>query len=276
MDPLMDLVLLNTLLNAVGIVLFYPFLNVLERWLRTRYIENEPIGESVYVKKVGTEIPSVAVLALEKELKLVFGITVGFINKLFVTSTAGGRNLSVWKKLIYQPKDMLAEYARLKLLEDELTSFGIFLQEKNLTPEDAEKLTHLMHSLREMIYGAKDFKDIIHNIKEMQESEELLVLKILDQLRDQTDEYLRFLETAFTDGTNELLFGNRPKSFSGNYEEMILSLYQNLKFQKTDVPISTLTNVINQVVSGLGHLGEAVVYLKMESARVENEKTPSG
>lgn len=276
MDPLMDLVLLNTLLNAVGIVLFYPFLNLLERWLRTRYSENEPVGESVYVKKVGTEIPSVAVLALEKELKLVFGKTVEFINKLFVTSAAGGRNLSVWKKLIYQPKDMLADYARLKLLEDELTSFGIFLQEKNLTPEDAEKLTYLMHSLREMIYGAKDFKDIIHNIKEMQESEELLVLEVLDQLRNQTADYLLFLETAFNDDPKELEFGDQPRPMAGNYEEMILSLYQNLKLKKTDVPISTLTNVINQVVSGLEHLGEAVTYLKMESVNVGNEKAPSG
>ncbi|WP_158859993.1 Na/Pi cotransporter family protein [Lunatibacter salilacus] len=276
MDPLMDLVLLNTLLNAVGIMLFYPFLNVLEKWLRTRYGRDEPVGESVYVKKVGTEIPSVAVLALEKELILVFKKTVVFINKLLVTSPAGDKNLSVWKKLIYQPQDLLADYAKLKLLEDELTSFGIFLQEKNLTPEDAEKLTYLMHSLREMIYGAKDFKDIIHNIKEMKESEELLVLNMLDQLRSQAADFLFFLDnTVSSDST---LFGSvdRPRSFAGNYEEMILSLYQNLKFQKTDVPISTLTNVIKQVVAGLKHLGEAVTYLKIKSVNAVDEKTPTG
>jgi len=273
-DPLMELVLLNTLLNVVGIVLFYPFLNVLEKWLRTRYGKDEPVGESVYVKKVGTEIPSVAILALEKELELVFKRTVRFINKLFVTSTVDGRNLSVWKKLMYQPKDMLADYAHLKLLEDELTTFGIFLQEKNLTPEDAQKLTYLMHSLRGMIYGAKDFKDIIHNIKEMQSSEETLVLRMLDQLRDQAADQLFFLENYVNDDHKLVGHDEHPVFFAGNYEEMILSLYQNLKFQKTDVPISTLTNVIKQVVSGLEHLGEAVVYLRMKAVNAENEKTP--
>jgi len=275
-DPLTKLVLLNSLLNAVGIVLFYSFLSVLEKRLRRRFRKNEPVGESTYVKNVGTEIPSVAVLALEKELELVFKKTVSFITKMFVSSPNGDENLSVWKKIIYQPQDMLADYGHLKLLEDELTSFGIFLQEKNLTPEDAEKLTYLMHSLREMIYGAKDFKDIAQNIKEMQESEELLVLEMLDQLRGQVIDQLFFQENLISNDPSLVDQGERSRSFSGNYEEMILSLYHNLKFQKSDVPISTLTNVIKQVVSGLGHLGEAVTYLKMESVNAETEKTPSG
>lgn len=276
MDPLMDLVLLNTLLNAAGILVFYPFLHVMEKWLQTRYGKNEPLGESVYVKKVGTEIPSVAVLALEKELILVFKKTVGFINKLFVSSNSGSRNLSVWKKIMYQPQDILADYAKLKLLEDELTSFGIFLHEKNLTPEDAEKLTHLMHSLRELIYGAKDFKDIVHNIREMQESEELLVFEMLDRLKHQTIDYLIFLENVVAEDPKIIGSADRPRTFAENYEEMILSLYQSLKFQKSDVPISTLTNVIKQVVAGLGHLGEAVAYLNMRPVDDVNEKAPPG
>lgn len=274
-DPLMDLVLLNSLLNAVGILLFYPFLTISEKWLRKRFSKNEPAGESTYVKKVGTEIPSVAVLALEKELELVFMKTVVFIHKLFVSPQVDGKSLSVWKKIIYQPQDILADYAYLKLLEDELTSFGIYLQEKNLTPEDAEKLTHLMHSLREMIYGAKDFKDIVHNIKEMQNSEEVLVLKLLDQLRNQTATYLDELKYFIDNDPNLEKLGGQPISFGGNYEQMILTLYQNLKLQKTDVPISTLTNVIKQVVSGLGHLGESVAYLRLKSVNICIEKTPN-
>jgi len=260
-DPLMDLVLLNSLLNAFGIVLFYPFLIPLEKWLRGRYQENEPTGSSTYIKKVGTEVPSLAILALEKDVEILLMHALDFIRALFLTLPANEDRLSVWRKIIYRPQDLLADYRHLKVLEDELTSFGVFLQEKHLSPEEAKKLTYLMHALREIIYGVKDFKDIAHNIREMGQSDEKLVLSLLEQLTGQTNRYIQGLEDFVRSTSPEGNTGEKPAFLGDNYEDMILMVYQHLKFQKTDVPLSTLANVIRQVASGLAHIGESVQYL---------------
>lgn len=259
-DPVMELALLNTLINVFGIAIFYPFLGSMEYWLYRKFIADEPAGVSSFIKNVSTEVPSVAILAMEKEIEEAFGKTVKFIKKLMLKSQIPNESLSVWQKIMYQPKDLMAEYNKLKQLEDELTVYGITLQEQNLTFEEAERLTHMMHALREMIYGAKDFKDIIHNIQQMEKSQEPFVAQILSELRALTSSCARSVKGA----SEQAELVSALNGMNEGYEKMILNLYDRLKYSKTDVPISTLTNVIKQTVSGLTHLGNAVVHWKAD------------
>ncbi|WP_377068662.1 Na/Pi cotransporter family protein [Negadavirga shengliensis] len=270
-DPLMELVLLNTLINVFGILIFYPFLGNMEKWLRKQFGSSEPKGVSVFIKHVSTEMPSVAILSFEKEIALVLDRTMKFIKKLMTKSFGPKKDASVWKRIIYQPKDLMSEYAMLKYLEDELTEYGIHVQEENLRAEEAESLMLMMRALRSMVYGAKEFKDIIHNIKEMEASEDPLVSELLQNLKETVIACLSQLKTYHEGDRYEdnLLVEEKPSVRFG-YFEIIHSLYQKLKFHKPDVPISTLTNVIRQVFSGLDHMGDAVIYLH----RIHEGKKP--
>lgn len=260
-DPLMELVLLNSMINIFGIMIFYPFLGRMEKWLRKLFGSSEPKGLSVFVKHVSTEVPSVAILSLEKEISLALERTMKFIRKLMVKSIGPKKDASVWKRIIFQPKDLMSEYFSLKYLEDELTEYGIHLQEENLNSGEAENLMLLMQAIRSMVYGAKEFKDIIHNIKEMEESEDPMVEELLRDLREMVISCLHDLK----EGENNQMYGklglDEKPSVKYGYFEIIHTLYEKLKSHKPDVTISTLTNVIRQVFSGLDHLADAVGYL---------------
>ncbi|MCC5935849.1 MAG: Na/Pi cotransporter family protein [Lunatimonas sp.] len=274
-DPLMELVLLNTLINVFGIVIFYPFLGVMERWLRRKFVSDEPQGLSTYIKNVSTEVPSVGIMALEKEVDWLFERTLKFVKKLILKHHLPEKNTSVWKKIIYQPKDLLADYDRLKSLEDELTGYGIGLQEQNLSSEEAAQLTHLMHAMREMIYGAKDFKDIVHNIQQMEASQESLVMELHQELKQKMHRYVNELD-KLADSPDELQLLTLYSQLDLEHESMISGLYGKLRHQRTDVPVSSLSNVIKQSFSGVKHLGNALDSRKGTASPPVNEGVPLG
>ncbi|WP_114749351.1 Na/Pi cotransporter family protein [Pleomorphovibrio marinus] len=261
-DPLMELVLLNTLINIFGILLFYPFLGTLEKWLKKRFLTSEPAGVSRYIKNVEPTLPGVALLALEKEIGEVYAHTSEFIQKVLIGTVATKQERSVWKRLVYQPRDLMKDYLSLKQWEDEITAYTIQLQEIKLTPSEAAKLNDFMDALRTLIYAAKEIKDIIHNIREMENSEEVLVKQLLLELRKRTREYFSALSEYLARYPEMTKIPKQVRKFNVRYNKLIVSLYQDLKEQKTDVPISTLTNVIKQTISGLSLIGEAVQHWK--------------
>jgi phosphate:Na+ symporter len=274
-DPLMELVLLNTLINVFGIIIFYPFLGVMQRWLKQRFSSSEPVGVTMYLKNVEPTLPGVAILALEKELGQLYLRSCKFIQKVLLGTTSPKKESSMWKKLLYQPRDLLKDYALLKQWEDEITAYTIQLQEENLSNKEAIQLNAYMDALRAMIYGAKEFKDIIHNIREMENSDELLVKQLLGELRQRTQEYFTALDEYLAHFPEKPKLPKQIRKFNVRYNKLIVALYQDLKEKRTDVPISTLTNVIKQTMSGLGLMGEAVNHWKNSQVKIEATENDS-
>ncbi|MFN3802142.1 Na/Pi cotransporter family protein [Belliella pelovolcani] len=260
-DPLMELVLLNTVINLIGILLFYPFINKLENWLRHQFGEEKQQGLARYIGKVSPQIPEAAVAALEKEIHLVFDMTAYFIFKIWEGDGKDNRDMSIWRKLIQQPYDLLSQYKSIKQLEDELTAYHIQLQEENLDEVSAQRATSLMLALRTMVYAAKDIKDVMHNIKEMQESEDDQVKELLSFLKTFTFDQLKKMK-AYIDTSHD---GDRPDWISMHdevYQNAIGELYQKARKHQPEIPISTLTNVIKQVISSLDNLGNSIIHWK--------------
>jgi phosphate:Na+ symporter len=271
-DPLMELVLLNTLVNVLMIVIFYPFLSPMEKWLKDRFSLHEPKGKSRFVKNVTTELPSVAILSLQKELYLMMKLSVKFVHKVIVKHQGPKKSASVWKKITYQPKDLLKEYMNLKSLEGELISYGIALQENNLNTDEASQLNSIVEALRTLVIGAKEFKDIIHNIKEMENSNEPMVAELLNELRKNATFNLGKIEAQLEEKVEPQPFTDGE--LKTEYNQFIHTLYQKLRTQKTDVPVSTLANVIQGVFSGLEYIRESFVTMRegeKENTKVQNE-----
>jgi len=159
-DPLMELVLLNTLLNLIGIVMVAPFLGPFERFLRHRFSQSEPVGETLYIKNISPDVPDVALKALDKELKQVYLYTREFILDCLMVGPMNNHKDSGWKMIFRRDTDLKKRYDKIKRLEDELTIYYAQLQEQNLNITEAEQLTASMMGLRSMVYGAKDITAI--------------------------------------------------------------------------------------------------------------------
>lgn len=68
-DPLYALVAFHSSFNALGIVLFFPFLGVFERYLNRLFLKSDERACS-YIHKVSTDVPEAAIEAIRLELGL--------------------------------------------------------------------------------------------------------------------------------------------------------------------------------------------------------------
>ncbi|MBW3468433.1 Na/Pi cotransporter family protein [Arthrospiribacter ruber] len=266
-DPLMELVLLNTLINLLGILLFFPFIPRLEKWLQNRFISSEPAGVSRFIKNVSPEVPEIAISALEKDIQFAFDRTISFLGSVWKESEEKKNQVSIWRKILQQPVNLMEQYRQIKLLEDELTNYHIDLQEGNLSLQDAEKLTSLMLTLRTLVYAAKDLKDVMHNIKEMEEMEDPLTRKYHQLIKQYTFEQIqqikRFLEAGQEVNEPDWIGKNAQK-----YNDWIADIYHEYKSHNQEFPISTMTNVLKQVISSLDNLSSAAIHYKMDRMKV--------
>ena len=267
-DPLMELVLLNSIVSLTGILLFFPFLSVFERWLNSRFTKDEPQGFSVFTKKVSVEVPEAAISALEKDIYLTYQKTINFIANIWKAGDVSKSNLSIWRKILLQPKDLNQSYQELKSLEDELTAYHLQLLGQHMQPQEAQKLTSLMLTLRTLIYAAKDIKDVMHNIREMEEHESRLVLYFYKEIKSYSFDFISELNKHLEkiDESNGL-----PRWLAHNegvYNHWIAELYQKIQEEDLDYPISTLTNVMKQVISSMDNLSSAVIHWKYQKKEV--------
>lgn len=267
-DPLMELVLFNTFLNAVGIVLFYPFISHLEKLLKKLFKKDEPLGLSKFIKNVSPKLPSVALEALEKEILLAYDSTVNFILNVLGNGELEENNKSIWRKILYQPLDLLEEYGRIKKLEDEITKYHILLQEEFLSEREAQKLTSLMLSLRTMVFAAKDIKDVMHNIRDMEDEEDRVVVSLHGKIKSYIMEYLEKLDAYKKLEKTPDSEPNWITENSRQYKTWISDLYADLKSNDLEFPVSTLNNVIKQVISCLDNLGSSVIHWKHQKKEV--------
>ena len=259
-DPLMELVLLNTLLNLAGILLFMPFLGPFQKFLKKRFKKAEPSGETLYIKNITTEFPEVALKAIKDELGQVYLNVQEFIKSCFAMNNRNHK-ASGWKTIFQTAVNLNEKYDKIKRLEDELTTFYLQLQEQNLTVKESEALTSNMITLRSLVYAAKDIKDVAHNIKFIMDSEDVKAQEILDKLREfvmhKIEEVHLYvdIDTASALSLNQMI--NTNEEF---YNEMITFLYQKAKLlDKKGITISTITNVIRQTVSAMNHICQAVI-----------------
>lgn len=270
-DPLMELVLLNTLLNLAGILLFLPFLGVFQKFLKNRFKSAEPGGETLYIKNITAEFPDVALKAIRDELDQMYVYVLDFIYHNFSIGAPAVKS-SGWKSIFQTAININEKYDKIKRIEDELTAFYALLQEQNLDTKEAEELTESMLSLRSMVYGAKDIKDVAHNISYMSESEDPLAQEVLKRLqtfvKTQTEEVYN---NNLTKEDHKLYLNEGIAKNEAFYEEMIAFLYENIKHHtKKGVPISTMTNVIKQTVSAMNNLCSSFQIKRAENEGVES------
>lgn len=266
-DPLMELVLLNTILNMIGILIFYPFIGGFEKWLRKRFMADEPKGVSEFIKNVSTKVPNAALAALEKEIQLAFEKTLAFMANIWDGGNSDN-NISIWRRILLQPKDLLQQYKELKVLEDELTQYHLALQEENLSPEEAQRLTSYMLALRTMVYASKDFKDVMHNIQDMKDEDDPIALEYFEKMKTYTFDFFNKLNAFIQQKEFDAVPPDWIGENSRQYKSWISELYNRIKTTQPEFPVSTLTNVIKQVISGLDNLGSSTIHWKLQKKEV--------
>ncbi|NVK50755.1 MAG: Na/Pi symporter [Cyclobacteriaceae bacterium] len=258
-DPLFDLALFNTFLNLTGIILFFPFLKPLTHWLKNRFISKQ-IPNTRYIQNVDVSIPEAAIQALDKELLILYSKTKNFIKLTMNLKDGSMKRKGIFEQILRRPVEYLDSYKQLKLIEDEITEYNLKLQKSSIKEDEAKKLVSLMLSVRLMIFAAKDFKDIHHNIREIVNSTRNLPKDFLEKLQKKTEEQILQIDKMVENQEDKIIIPDWMLRNEEEADRMIEGLFEQAKNHKTDIPFSTLSNVAKEFSRGLYNLGAAVIH----------------
>lgn len=235
-DHLIALVFFQSLVNIIGIILFYPLLNLFGRFLENRFRNVD--DETMFIHQVTSLESSLALFALEKENKHFLHTVIDFTCSCFENENRHIGTMELHKD--FTGKTVPDKYEYIKFLHGEIHTFYIQMQKNVTDKEEIEKLDRLISSVRNSMYAAKSIKDTIPDIEELSNSANDVKYNFYKQSRQSVDDFLNKVY--------ELL--NKSPEL---YFEELTALYHSVTRNYT----STLQLLYKE--STAGHVGETEI-----------------
>jgi phosphate:Na+ symporter len=202
-DPVIQIALFHTIFNLIGVLIWYPFIGLLSRWLK-RFFQKEPEYVTEYIHNVSTELPAVAYDALEKEI----GHLAAEIEKfaLLAINIPPAKVLalhsSVEKLLDHYEENFDVAYERLyeriRQLEGEILRFIAHLATSNADARMQEQLDTEARKITYLMTAAKAIKDMLHDIDLLYDAKTPEEKKFLRNLRYQILQSVQAFDRAFS------------------------------------------------------------------------------
>ena len=273
-EPLMELVLLNTLMNLGGIILFFPFIVPLSTFMNRRFKGEDENPHTLYIQKSPPEVPDLAFQAIDNELTRLFYLTKDYLLECMKVPTEETRSIRFLDSLIGPSVSQMQKYAYLKKIEDEVSIFYHKLQEQHLSETESKLLSLYMHKLRELIYSAKEMKDVHKNIESIYLSDDPIALNIFSEVQQMVVEKIRELTGYLDTDVAHKPMRLQHQEMERFYQKMISKLYTD-SVPGGSVPISTLTNVIKKTVQSMQNLSRAISTEPMEDEILTEIEQPA-
>lgn len=165
-DPLLALVFFQSLVNVIGILLFYPFLNVFGNFLENRFKKTD--DETLFIHKVDARESSMALYALAEENRHFLAMIHHYALSCFKFTNQYKNEMGLSKR--FADLDLDEKYLRIKFVYGEIHSYYIQLQKTVSVKEENERLDQLMSSVRNAMYAAKSLKDSLQDKTQLEHS----------------------------------------------------------------------------------------------------------
>jgi phosphate:Na+ symporter len=248
-DPLYVLVAFHSTFNAIGITIFLPALGPFSRFLQNRFRSDELEDTPRFISTVSLEVPDAATEALQREIEFLLG-EAALLNRKAI----GIRlelSITAHEHSFVAAHTYEQGYEFIKRSEGDILEFALELQAKNLDPELADRINHLLSAVRNGVHSTKSTKDVRHDLREFERS----VNDYLAGFR----EWFRIELGRFYEHLDEVAGLSQPQALSESLLQLIKDnnslhdkLHENirrdaLRHQLSDVEVSTLFNVNREV-----------------------------
>jgi phosphate:Na+ symporter len=251
-DPLIILVAFQSLVNLMGGLLFYFFLNQLGDFLERSFVKSEKFA-TIYLHHASPEMPDAAAEVFEKEVNI-FIQRVLFINEeIFVLNEIKGKDyFETNNNLLFEPDmTLLKKYEVIKKAEGEMLQFYALLLKENIDNESLNKVNRLLSAVRSALFAAKSLKDIIQNVKEFSNSSADIKYNRFKDFQKSIDKfntnYRAIFLAANHDNAAEKL-QNLQNMVEDDYQQDVLKTYQQVsKGTLTETNISTAFNINREI-----------------------------
>jgi len=170
-NDVMGLALFHTIFNIIGVIIFFPFVELLAKLLFRIFPDRKAVL-TVFINNTPTEITEAAVSALRQEIlhllheSQFYGLRLLKIDRGLVFEEGLPLEKSAKKKLSF---DSL--YEKIKLLHAEIFAYYSRLQNQKLEEAEAKELARMIFSSRNIMNSLKNFKGIRHDLDEFEASD---------------------------------------------------------------------------------------------------------
>ena len=256
-DNLIALVFFQSLINIFGIILFYPLLNVLGRFLENRFRSTDE--ETMFIHKVDVKEPSTALDALEKETRHFIEVVCNYALSCFEINDRSKKESELNEK--YLEFNIVEKYEYIKFLHGEIYSYNIQLQKTITDKVEVEKFERFVSSVRNGMYAAKSFKDSLPDKEQMQNSSNEIKYAFYNQTRPEVEKFCKSIQKLLReDGENkENKLGEILKSVTTGYNSTLQQLYkESTGGYVNETEISTMLNFNREIFTGFKSLAFAV------------------
>jgi len=249
-DPLFALVGFHSLFNLIGILIFLPAIPLLSRWLDRRFRDDEtPLLR--HIKPGDTAVPEAALENITRETMRLIDQAAALnqatfdlpADHTFYDSAEDRKGVNVFSNAV----DYEQCYADIKQLEGEILRQALLLQGSALEPDESERISQIIPSIRNAVHAAKSMKDVYEDLQVFRGSVNDRFNAYFGQFREAAREFYESLDSLQTSDLPPLRFEAlieiKDKSESV-HQRMHRRIYDEVAREElNEVEISTLLNV---------------------------------
>jgi phosphate:Na+ symporter len=265
-DPVIGLAIFHTAFNVFGVLLFMPFTGSFAAFIE-KIVPDKKSEITLYINKVNPELTDVP----EAQLAAVKNEAVHLTERVLRLNL---RILNIDERLVLSgpaiakeniKKSLTLQYTEIKQLQANIFSYAASLQGSRLSETEGSELHKTLHAVRHSVTAAKIFKDIMHDLEEIDSSEEPFLSSFYHDIRKK----MMYATTAIFSIMNEKENNrNIPEMVrlldktQKEEEELMFLLTDALKDKKiSELHIPQLLNInrafsenINQILSSIKEL----------------------
>ncbi len=240
------LVFFQSMVNILGIILFYPFLGIFGRYLENLYRSDE--DETLFIHHADAQLPSTALVALEKECDHFLNSVLDFTWDCYGLKNRFSEHMELHAS--YRKKSVPEKYEYIKALYGDVHGFNIRVQKGVAHKEEAEKLERLISAFRNFMYAAKSIKDSIPDMEQLENSSNDTKYDFYRKTRERVDlfcEHLYRLKAGETTPTVEKL-AELYQTVTTGYTGILREFYlESVAGQLSETEITTLLNFNREI-----------------------------
>jgi phosphate:Na+ symporter len=170
-NAVLALALFHTLFNFIGVVVFFPFIGLLTRFLIRTFPDHKEIL-TVYLNNTPTEVLDAATASLRKEILHLFEECQLYSLRTFRIDAKLVFDHSLpFEKNLARGSSLPGFYENVKLLHGEIIEFYAKLLNAQLKEAEARDLERIIYASRNIMNSIKNIKGIRHDLDEFEVSD---------------------------------------------------------------------------------------------------------
>lgn len=273
-NPLIGLVMFQTLINLFGVILFFPFLTPFSDFLEKRFLKMNH-SATRFIKNVSPIVPESVLEALENETLLFIHRIINLNMEAFQIDDINLKNAILEKIQGYNDRKPYNEkYDDIKQAAGEIFSAYTKVSSERIEKQDFLRMNQLISSVKNAMYSCKGIKDIRQDRKELSESTVDSKYEQYQVIKSQLHTFYSKLNEILAIKDQSFRFEELVKQMAQNgkdYEIRTNNIYsQSAQNKLNEYDVSTLLNVSREVYSSCKALTISLKDYLLDTSHAEN------